>query len=664
MLKSLSRMENLEATKEFGKFYQQMLYLEIAFAYQYYGRIEDARNALTEAENIEGCKYEIVGELGVRTEHQTESRAQMVVKLNNQVSKLEQLEIDVEETSWLVPRPEELAKSNVAYEGWEDPSQVFYAPKPGDGSGDSQDQIVLSSSQQCLLLGKCTQVKKSSAADELQPWSMAPYVECIQAQKHSRFMLQAYATLLRVRHEKERPRTRERALISAEQLINEITSGDRVPVQYRMRFALSVWFPTLPALRRELGHLYVGYGLMGEALDTFAALELWDDLILCYTLLKKKETAEAIVMNRLAITPDNPKLLCCLADLKQGTEAEELYLNAWNLSGQRYPRAKRALGRRSLSQKHYKQAGDHLHDALSISPLHAEAWFSLGYCRMKQSNDNTDSTSEKEESEKQAIEAFTRCVQQDLDHGEAWNNIAALLLKREMYKEAFSALKEAVRLKRDVWQLWDNYSLAAVHSEQWGEAINGCNKVQQFTHGKKVNIEVMEKLVEQIRQFQSEKRGPVEDSGEQQELGSQGGLEKYHEKISYRFGQLIKQQIQVGDTDSRVWKILSNYYGAIGDKTGQQESLMKYLRTCQGWQKDHDKFAEYAEVSIQLCQSYMQAYKEGAEDALRQLSSGRMHLRNLLKQTEQNFGETNEYLQLQSVLEQLQLTIDILKEKS
>eukprot|EP01023_Acetabularia_acetabulum_P021598 TRINITY_DN21361_c0_g1_i1.p1 TRINITY_DN21361_c0_g1~~TRINITY_DN21361_c0_g1_i1.p1 ORF type:complete len:418 (-),score=43.82 TRINITY_DN21361_c0_g1_i1:364-1617(-) len=409
-----------------------------------------------------------------------------------------------------------------------------------------------------------------------------------------------------------------------------------------MRFSLSVWFPTMPSLRRELGHLYVGYGLMGEALDTFAALEMWDDLILCYTLLKKTETAETIIKNRLQITPNQPKLLCCLADLKQGVAAEELYLQAWNLSGCRYPRAKRALGRRMLSQKRYKEAGDHLKDALSISPLNAEAWFSLGYCRMKQSHECENS----KEVEQQAIEAFTRCVQNDLDHGEAWNNIAALLLKRQMYKEAFAALKEAARLKRDIWQLWDNYSFAAVHSEYWGEAINGCSKVQQITHGKQVNLEVLQKLVEQISVFQHK-------SAEIQE-----GMEKYHYQITQRFSQLIKQQIQVGDSDSRVLQILGQFYSAIGDDEGTQESLMKYLRTCQGWQKDQIKFQEYAKVSIQLCGLYLKGYREGKDDAQRLLSSGRMHLRNLIKQSQENFEDTPEYQQLQLVLNQLQDAIN------
>lgn len=50
-------------------------------------------------------------------------------------------------------------------------------------------------------------------------------------------------------------------------------------------------------------------------------------------------------------------------------------------------------------------------------------------------------------------QAFTRVTQQDPDHGEAWNNIAAIWVQLDRNKEAFSALGECIKHKRESWQV-------------------------------------------------------------------------------------------------------------------------------------------------------------------------------------------------------------------
>lgn len=50
------------------------------------------------------------------------------------------------------------------------------------------------------------------------------------------FVLWLAARLARVRHEKERVRTRERALLLLEQLVSAVGRAGKVPVQQRMRW--------------------------------------------------------------------------------------------------------------------------------------------------------------------------------------------------------------------------------------------------------------------------------------------------------------------------------------------------------------------------------------------------------------------------------------------
>jgi len=67
-----------------------------------------------------------------------------------------------------------------------------------------------------------------------------------------------------------------------------------------------------------------------------------------------------------------------------------------------------------------------------VNPLHPEGWFSLGYCSMKTKN------------LQRAVQAFTKCTQQQPDNGDAWNNVAAIYLQVRLswYSESFKNIKE------------------------------------------------------------------------------------------------------------------------------------------------------------------------------------------------------------------------------
>ncbi|CAI5501980.1 unnamed protein product [Closterium sp. Naga37s-1] len=223
----------------------------------------------------------------------------------------------------------------------------------------------------------------------------------------------------------------------------------------------------------EYGEVLVASGCVGEAMRVFETNELWDHLIDCYSLMGKRAAAVALVTARLKhsfSTPshpppllplshpsllgkraaaaalvtarlkeqkedprlcllgkraaaaalvtarlkeqkEDPRLWCCLGDL---TEKKECYEKAWEFSRHRYARAQRALARMAMNSKDFKAAMAHWEAALAISPLHASAWFSLGYSAIQACDGD------------KALYALTRSVQIDPDNGEAWNNLAVL----------------------------------------------------------------------------------------------------------------------------------------------------------------------------------------------------------------------------------------------
>ncbi|CAI7789947.1 unnamed protein product [Closterium sp. NIES-53] len=250
--------------------------------------------------------------------------------------------------------------------------------------------------------------------------------------------VQAGCELLRVRWECKRAHTRQRAVATMERLIQSVShqekrirqqqsqaasgsSGGAVAAALpeeeareaaeRMKYCFAVWFPTTPALFKEYGELLVASGCVGEAMRVFETNELWDHLIDCYSLLGKRAAAAALVTTRLKEQKEDPRLWCCLGDL---TEEKECYEKAWEFSRHRYARAQRALARMAMNTKDFKEAMAHWEAALAISPLHASAWFSLGYSAIQACDGD------------KALYALTRSVQIDPDNGEAWNNLAVL----------------------------------------------------------------------------------------------------------------------------------------------------------------------------------------------------------------------------------------------
>ncbi|CAI5990493.1 unnamed protein product [Closterium sp. NIES-65] len=353
----------------------------------------------------------------------------------------------------------------------------------GAGGGMRGKGGALRGDEQAAVLAMAVVTVKQNAADELRGWEAAPYIEAITLQQHIPPMVKAGCELLRVRWERKRPHTRQRAVATMEQLIQSVShqekrirqqqsqaasgsSGGAVAAALpeeeareaaeRMKYCFAVWFPTTPALFKEYGEVLVASGCVGEAMRVFETNELWDHLIDCYSLLGKRAAAAALVTARLKEQKEDSRLWCCLGDL---TEEKECYEKAWEFSRHRYARAQqalacmamnakdfkaamahweaekerllfntlhsslhlsspfsiqRALARMAMNSKDFKAAMAHWQAALAISPLHASAWFSLGYSAIQACDGD------------KALYALTRSVQIDPDNGEAWNNLAVL----------------------------------------------------------------------------------------------------------------------------------------------------------------------------------------------------------------------------------------------
>lgn len=154
------------------------------------------------------------------------------------------------------------------------------------------------------------------------------------------WMVHTMALLLRSRLEGGKSRTVERAALQLQALVDQFPLTDS-PVSERMHHFFSIMLPPKWELEGELGERFVSLGVTRSALEIFERLEMWDNVISCYQMLEQEKKAEAVVLERLKVSPESPKLHCILGDLRK---EPALYEKAWKLSDGRYARAMRSLG--------------------------------------------------------------------------------------------------------------------------------------------------------------------------------------------------------------------------------------------------------------------------------------------------------------------------------
>ncbi|CAN4112928.1 unnamed protein product [Withania somnifera] len=583
-----------------------MLHLEAGIMELTYGRVDASRVHFESAAATCKLNFSLSGALGFRTVHQVEPKAQLLLvgsadgvdcsaslgnDFQNKVSTggedaFPQHSSETHEASDILMTPrflEDDEKSQRSGQGAQNHSIASMQLKP---------------TQQAVILAQCLTIEKRARSDELQRWEMAPYIEAIDSQQSSPFTLQHLCDILRIRWESTRGRTKQRALLMMDKLVQSIYDPSPGATQ-RMHCCFGVNIPTIPALRKEYGDLLVSCGLIGEAVKVYEDLELWDNLIYCYRLMEKKAAAVELIKARISERPCDPRLWCSLGDV---TNDDKCYEKAQEVSGNKSARA---------------QARD----------------------------------------VEKALDGFTRAVQLDPENGEAWNNIACLHMVKKKNKEAFIAFKEALKLKRDSWQMWENFSSVAADIGNFSQALEAVQKVLDMTNKKRIDVELLERMLQELELRTSTSHSEcyaLRDSSDSAEAGSNMisvdpltssdkdlAIERETEHLIQSVGKILRQIVQTGG-NAEIWGLYARWHKLKGDLAMCSEALLKQVRSYQGsdlW-KDKERFTKFAHASLELCKVYQEIARRNGSH--RELSAAEMHLKNTIKQAEA-FSNTKEY---------------------
>jgi len=560
-----------------------MSLLETALMEHEYGHVDSAKALLRAAGEPIGASHEIVGEMGFRTVHQTDAKAQMVLRAECRGLEMfkrpvvngplggereETTASDDETDELLAEEAAEAAAKRLAETAERDETgrvvntksaamnriaieldglsadgaQVLIAPRLGvtRADRDAEENVTktpLPAAHQALVLASAVTVRKSMADDGTRSWSVAPYHECVQTQARSRPVLRAAAAVLACRHERERARTRERALLVMEDLVKSL-EAPAPSAAARIRYAYSAWFPPGAMLRKELGEHLVSLGMVGAALELFEEIELWDSLIVCLTLLGKKQAAADTIRRRLEVDPTDPKLWCALGD---ALDLEEHFQKALEVSDGKNARAMRSLARRAALREDWTKAAEHWSAAMKINPLFPDGWFSAGYALLKADRED------------EALSAFVRCTQIDAENGQAWNNVAALNIRKGKFAAAHVALQEAVKQVATSWQTWENLAMVAAKIGRFQQSARALVKVMDLTGGAKLHVATLSTLVERCKEARSGGSGSAPDWLWKESDAEAAEAEDTRAKLAV-LGGIADIELEGDESDDEVWE--------------------------------------------------------------------------------------------------------------
>jgi tetratricopeptide (TPR) repeat protein len=335
--------------------------------------------------------------------------------------------------------------------------------------------------------------------------------------------------------------------------------------------------------------------------------------------------------------------------------------------------------------------------ALKINPLFPDGWFSGGYACLKCGRRD------------EALAAFVRCTQIDVENGQAWNNVAALNIRAGRFAAAHTALTEAVKHQRTSWHTWENHAMVCAKVGKFSTSALALLKVLELTQGARVHVETIQTLLERVREARANPAtakwildaanwehddAVVEDSDEDEswantnmgdlaaemlsafsgaalptktypprtESAHPSGLPRVALQLEAALEQVLTRSATGGSggertvrETSQVWALLAEFKTILGEHEEARDARMKSVRALDtsGWRKDLDAYIDYATATKGMVEGILDDIDAGRGG---NTDSARLHLRGVVKVGEQQgFEESPSYGEMSELLARISL---------
>ncbi|XP_063530950.1 tetratricopeptide repeat protein 27 [Cydia strobilella] len=573
-----------------------LLQAEIAQAYLVYGRVQKVEEHLVKARELAGLKLELTGVLGKRTKWQQTTLPQLALTsaLNSNVQRP-----SAEESHGEAELPPDVElQDDVRL------NKIQYL--------EEIRQAELPSLEQMLCLLTVQYLQKSQPKDELMHEELSPYIEAVLSQKSGPWATRVAALLVRCKLEAGHKRSVERAMLQCETIVNE---KKEVAPTTRLSYLWASGLGPAWAWRQQLADLYLSLGLVKAALEEYQRLQLWEDVIVCYTMLQLRHKAAEVIQQQIDIQP-TVKLYCLLGD---ATDDVSWFEKAWEFSGHRSSRAQRHWGNFLFSHKQYEECIPHFEKSVEINSIQESVWLRLGFAALEM------------DAWEVSARAYRRYTQLQPDTFEAWNNLAKVYVKQGDKGRAHRALMEALRFNYDNWKLWENVIIVSMDTGHFEDAIRGAHRMLDLQH-KFEDTEVLALLVRAVVQDKDDADG-----------NSSARLRK---RILELFGRITS----IHQNKPEIWQL---YADLSPTRLLQAQRLLKAYRgyTQSGsWTNSPETCKKVIDLAQNLLEYSLQARQE-VEDkekaqADQQLSSARLTAQAVVRAAEkQDWPETADALE-------------------
>lgn len=551
----------------------------------------NSKLAFQKAMDYSLVKVEVTGAVGKRTKFQQEATAQMLVKAvsstrpKNTGSEEEKRKIKAQ---MVEHSEEEILLERINY----------------DNTQENEIQH-LSILDQAILLSLCLDVKNNNPADGLTGEQMGAYLARV-LDHHDDWMVYSTALLERSWLEFERSHGRERAILQMQALSDQHTNRltitqstfesieESAPVQDRLRNLHIIVYPPRWSMLADLAERYAAMGIVTSAAEIFADIEMWDEVVECYTRAGKSSKAEQIVRERLA-KMETPRMWAALGDI---TNEPEHYEKALKLSNGRFSNAYVSLGKFYFEQSEIVKAAEYYRKAVKIRPLLPSVWFRLGTISMQLKDWAA------------ALSAFTEVVQQEPQEADAWANVAAVHMHNKNPSEAYPALNESLKYNRNNWRVWNSKLYTCIDLKKYDEAIQACQTLLDLkattNYAEKIP-DLEEKCVRAIvvatlKIFQDHREDKV-------------ALDSARRTLS-RLHDLLDRMTSSAKAEPWVWETFAMFNEAVGRDEEVLENLMKEYRSLQankGWETDQFQVQKVIQVVAHISHFHT---SDGSKDSL------------------------------------------------
>ncbi|KAF9100063.1 hypothetical protein BGX29_006829 [Mortierella sp. GBA35] len=518
-------------------------WIEKGLVLHWYTDDTKAYDTFQKAQSTSGFRFKVTGALGKRTKFQQFDTSQLVVVAESSRDMASSRPSAYKSEAGSGPKNlehnDDTVMEKIQFSELSEEDRARLGDLDLDPSKAIED---LHPIDHALLLAFCLNIKNTNPAHGLTVEQMFPFVTRV-LETPNNWTVYTMALLLRSRLEADKSRTVERGALQLQALVDQTRIQDETSTtRERMHHFFSVLLPSKWELEKELAEQYMALGVIRSAMDIFERLELWED---------------------------DP----------------EKYKEAWEVSGKRFARAQRSLGAYYFKREQFKEAMVCYQLALKINPLFENSWYILGCIGMQVEDFDV------------AVEAFTKVVSIDQSNGEAWNNIAAVHMRRNNNLDAQLALRQALKEKRESWKIWSNYMYCSLDVGDFTEAIRAMGMLVELRWKTKkgdqdediVDIVILDRIVQGLTR-------DLKDI--------------YSRSVAFQEQRIEELLLGITNritTDPRIWRICGKFYFWKKDFSECLECQLKAYRSVIHNPKvetDQAEFEKVVEAAIEMVDWY------------------------------------------------------------